>query len=76
MFSRDLVFRLDETRASVTKYAFFLIKVSADRREGPFTKTVRTPTSQALFGEQKRNSQNSNPLCLKCRQGLDLGLEL
>ena len=47
--------RLDETRASVTKYAFFLIKMSerpAIDVHGYLISSARTPSVQALFGEK------------------------
>ena len=49
------MFRLDETRASVTKYCFFLIKMSgrpAIDVYGYLISSARTPSVQALFGEK------------------------
>ena len=54
--ARDRLFRVGETRVGVTKYAFLSIKVPrhppCGETVGVFTKAVRTPTPQALFGEQ------------------------
>ena len=54
VWARDRLFRLDETRASVTKYCFFLIKMSerpAGNLYGYLISSARTPSVQALFGE-------------------------
>ena len=61
VWARNLVFRLDETRASVTKYWFFLIKMSG-RAAGTHPpappsvswKSVRTPQCKHCLGNKSK----------------------
>ena len=64
--ARSLAFRLDETRAGVTKYYFFLIKMSDEcpaHLSRPLYKTVRTPHRKLCLGkyEKLRNDSSADP---------------
>ena len=53
VWARDPLFRLGETRASVTKYWFFLIKMNDEcpaNVSRPLCKTVRTPHRKLCLG--------------------------
>ena len=65
VLARDQVFRVGETRASVTKYAFFLIKVNDDRpgmSQGPLANPLEPLIASSVWGNIKNSRVCRGPI--------------